>query len=245
MITRLPQHPFNGWTDVMENPKPVGNSLKAMDLFQKDQPVAVKEPSRLLEDDLFLIDSTFLLKASEAAFLGAPLLVDPEGRDHTHVFGVLRDILKLRKRVGIRQAAIIVGQESVAATSEPLLADLLSFLAELRVTVVRDDRAPVVDISGRYAELYGSIEAALADASSAPSVDWKRKVAPRKDALLQRMAETEVRRGTPGVQAQNLSGAFIDDSKRRKSMATIPNSSRSIFVVLHMRRRALPRTVTG
>ncbi len=44
-------------------------------------------------DALFLIDSTFLFKASEAAFLGTPLLVDEEGRDHTRTFGVTRDLL--------------------------------------------------------------------------------------------------------------------------------------------------------
>jgi len=47
-------------------------------------------------DELFLIDSTFLVKASEAAFLGAPLLVDEEGRDHTRTFGVMRDLLRLQ-----------------------------------------------------------------------------------------------------------------------------------------------------
>src|SRR5258708_30072792 len=105
----------------------------------------------MLQDDLFLIDSTFLLKASEAAFLGAPLLVDPEGRDHTHAFGAFRDILKLRKRLAIRRAAIIVGQESVAPTSQTVLADLLSLLAQLQVIVVRDDGVRVVDICYRYA----------------------------------------------------------------------------------------------
>jgi len=32
-----------------------------------------------MRDDLFLIDITFLLKASDVSFPGAPLLVDPEG----------------------------------------------------------------------------------------------------------------------------------------------------------------------
>jgi hypothetical protein len=41
-----------------------------------------------------------------------------DGKDHTKAFGVARDILRLRKKLGIRRAAIIVGRESVAATSE-------------------------------------------------------------------------------------------------------------------------------
>ena len=239
-----------------------------------------------MRDNLFLIDSTFFLESTEASFRGAPLLADPEGRDHTLAFGVARDILKLRKKLGIHRAAIIVGRESVAATSEDVLADLLSLWAQLKITVLRDDGARVVDICARYAgearwivsanwalsqlvtadlglfipaeggaldsvtaeslsslgirpdqvpsllaltenneaplkrpqairllELYGTLDAALADASSAPSVDWKRKLAPRKDALLQRMAEIQVRPGTQVRQPQNLNGAFIDHSK--------------------------------
>jgi hypothetical protein len=167
-----------------------------------------------------------------------------------------------------------------------VLADLLALLAQLKVTVLRDDGACVVDICARYAdearwivsakwalsqlitedlglfipmeggdvdsvtaeslssigirpdqvpsllalsenkeaplkrpqairllELYGTLEAALADVSSAPSADWKRKLAPRKDALLQRMAEIQVRPATRARQPQNLDGAFIDLSK--------------------------------
>lgn len=209
----------------------------------------------------------------------------PDGRDHTKAFGVARDILRLRKKLGIRRAAIIVGRESVAATSEATIADLLSLLAQLKVTVLRDDAVCVGDISARYAdearwivsanwalsqlvtedlglfipieggdldsvtaeslsslgirpdqvpsllalsenkdaplkrrqairllELYGTLHAALADAASAPSVDWKRKLAPRKDALLQRMAEIQIRPSVRVRQPEELDGAFIDHS---------------------------------
>jgi hypothetical protein len=57
-----------------------------------------------------------LLKASEAASLGARLLVDEDGRDHTQTFGVMRDLLRLRRTLGIRRAIVVVGEESVAAT---------------------------------------------------------------------------------------------------------------------------------
>jgi len=60
-------------------------------------------------DKLFLIDSTFLFKASEAAFLGAPLLVDEGGRDHTRTFGVMRDLLRLRRLLGIRALVLFPG----------------------------------------------------------------------------------------------------------------------------------------
>ncbi len=243
-------------------------------------------PSQVVRDDLFLIDSSFLFEASESSFLGASLLVDSEGRDHTRVFGVVREILRLRKKHGIRRAAIIVGRESVAATTEAVLTDFLKLLSRLKVTVLRDDGDPVVDICARHAhearwiisknwalsqlatedlgvfipnesgdfeavtgeslaslgiradqvpsllalsensdapmkrpqairllELYGTLDAVLAEASSSPTSNWKRKLVPRKDDLLQRMAEMQVRTGTRIERTHKLYGVFIDPSK--------------------------------
>jgi len=97
-------------------------------------------------DELFLIDSTFLFKASEAAFLGAPLLVDEEGRDHTRTFGVMRDLLRLRRMLGIRRAIVLVGEESVAATHKDVLDDLISLLRQIGARVLREDSSRVVDV---------------------------------------------------------------------------------------------------
>ena len=100
---------------------------------------------------LFLIDSTFLLQTNETAFLGAPLLVDKNGRDHTRTFGIMRDLLRLRKKFGIRRAVVLVGEESVAATSEAVLEDLLSFLHSIKATVVHQDSARILDICAQLA----------------------------------------------------------------------------------------------
>ena len=97
-------------------------------------------------DELFLIDSTFLFKASEAAFLGAPLLVDEQGRDHTRTFGVTRDLLRLRRMLGIRRAIVLVGEESVAAIHKDVLDDLIPLLRQIGARVLRDDGSRVVDI---------------------------------------------------------------------------------------------------
>lgn len=215
-------------------------------------------------DDLFLIDSTFLLNTSEASFLGALLLVDSEGRDHTHSFGLVRDIFRLRKKLGIRRGAIIFGQESIAETSEKILVELIQLLRQVKVPVVRQDTDRVLDICAqlgpsarwivttnramsqlatdalsilvpgnhnepevitkkslaevgirpdqvpallalsdgkdaplrrqqaiRLLELYGSLELAVADTSTAPSADWKRKLAQKKDRVIKR--ESEIR----------------------------------------------------
>jgi transposase len=152
---------------------------------------------------------------------------------------------------GIRSAAVLVGKESLAATTKAVVDDLLEFLRQIGVTIVRPDDTPVVDICGqlgslaqwivstnrslqqlvtdslgvliprageaaevvtkdslgnigirpdlvpavlvlsdgkeaplkrkqavRLLEIYGSLSAALADVSSAPSADWKRRLAP-------------------------------------------------------------------
>ncbi len=236
--------------------------------------------------DIFLIDSTFLLKASEASFLGALLLADSEGRDHTHSFGIVRDLLRLRRKLGIRRAAIIVGQESIAETSETVLSDLIELLRQVKATVVRQDFDRVVDICAqlgasarwivsrdramsqlatddlgllipnddsepeavtkkslanlgirpdqvpallalsdgkdaplkkaqaiRLLELYGSLEAALADSSTAPSTDWKRKLGQNKERLVKKEFEIRLRPDTKIMQSHNLGTTFIEDSK--------------------------------
>jgi len=239
----------------------------------------------MVTDALFLIDSTFLFKASEAAFLGAPLLVDKEGHDHTRTFGVVRDLLRLRKTFGIRCAAVVVGEESLAATTDAVVDDLLPLLRQINASVLRVNGARAVDIcvqvassahwiistnpsvqqlvseslgvliprvgddadvvtkktlsnagmrpewvpavlalsdgkdaplkrrqAVRLLEIYGSIEAALADASSAPSAEWKRKLAPNRDSLLQIAAGLQVRPAALAASAMSLGGAFVEDS---------------------------------
>ncbi|MGD0838977.1 MAG: hypothetical protein ABSB49_20265, partial [Polyangia bacterium] len=237
-----------------------------------------------MSDELFLLDSTFLFKASEAAFLGAPLLVDKEGRDHTRTFGVTRDILRLRKALGMRRAVVLVGEESVAATCKEVLDDLIPLLEQIGARVLRADDARVVDLCAqvgcsarwivstnpamqqvvrdglgviiphvgadaeavtrstlneaglrpewvpavlalsdgkdaplerrqaiRLLEIYGSLEAVLADSSSAPSADWKRKLAPNAGGLLQ--AERGLRSRPTASRAPTDEKSFIEDSK--------------------------------
>ena len=239
----------------------------------------------MVTDVLFLIDSTFLFKDSEAAFMGAPLLVGKEHRDHTRTFGVVRDLLRLRKTFAIRRAAVVIGEESLAATTDAVLDDLLPLLRQINARVLRIDSARVVDICAQVAlsaqwiistnpamhqlvndslgvliprvgngteiitkktmsdaglrpewvpavlalsdgkdapmkrrqavrllEIYGNLEAALADASSAPSADWKRKLAPRSESLIQIAAGLRIRTATLAPTAISLGNSFIDDS---------------------------------
>ncbi len=105
----------------------------------------------MVTNDLFLIDGTFLLKATETSFLGAPLLLGLDGQDHTRTFGFIRDVFRLRKQHGIRHGAIVIGQESIRATTEEVLSDIISLLNELETPVIRQDNALIGEICAQLA----------------------------------------------------------------------------------------------
>jgi DNA polymerase-1 len=65
----------------------------------------------------------------------------------------------------------------------------------------------------RLLELYGSLGAALADVSSAPSTNWKRKLAPQKVGLLQKEEWLRVRPAKLPLLAKNINDRLIMDSK--------------------------------
>ena len=87
-----------------------------------------------MAESLFVIDSTFLLETSRNTFRGAPLLQDSSGRDTTMLFGFARDLLRMRQRVGMRRALIVIGDEPCLPDS--LISDAIGFLKQLRVPVL-------------------------------------------------------------------------------------------------------------
>jgi hypothetical protein len=97
------------------------------------------------------LDTITKLLDSEAAFMGAPLLVGKDHRDHTRTFGVVRDLLRLRKTFGIRSATVVIGEESLAATTDAVVDDLLPLLRQINARVLRIDSARVVDICAQVA----------------------------------------------------------------------------------------------
>lgn len=85
-----------------------------------------------MADSLFVIDSTFLLETSHNTFYGAPLLHDSSGRDTTMLFGFARDLLRLRKQLGMRKALIVIG-DTGSCVPGPLVSDTVDLLKRLRV----------------------------------------------------------------------------------------------------------------
>jgi DNA polymerase I len=103
-----------------------------------------------MADSLFVIDSTFLLETSHNTFRGAPLLQDSSARDTTMLFGFARDLLRLRKQLGMRKALIVIGDEPCLPDS--LISDAIGFLKRLRVPVLYAKGVRVGDVCAALAD---------------------------------------------------------------------------------------------
>src|SRR5215471_15489040 len=91
--------------------------------------------------DVVIIDLSFLLESSEQSFYGAPLILGPQGENNTVLYGVARDLLRLRKRVGIGRAIVVIGREAAIVSNEATVAGALRFLRRLGVAVVYEPKA--------------------------------------------------------------------------------------------------------
>jgi DNA polymerase-1 len=105
-----------------------------------------------MTDSLFVIDSTFLLESSRDTFYGAPLLHDATGRDTTMLFGFARDLLRLRKQLGMRKALIVIGDDERPYLPDLLISDVIDFLKRLRVPVLCAEGVRVGDICAALAD---------------------------------------------------------------------------------------------
>ena len=65
----------------------------------------------------FVIDATFLLDDAEKAFFGSAPLVDGGGRNTSVVYGAVRDMLRLRRTLGITQGVVVVGADAEDVSS--------------------------------------------------------------------------------------------------------------------------------
>lgn len=97
-------------------------------------------------NDLLVIDLLFLLKSSEQSFWGAPLIIGPQGEDNTVLYGVARDLLRLRKKVGIEHAIIIIGREAISISSEATVSRIVGFLNRLSAIVIYEPQVAVVSL---------------------------------------------------------------------------------------------------
>ena len=98
----------------------------------------------------FLIDAAFIVERAHKTFFGAQLIT-AAGRDHTFTFGCVRDLLRLRRNLGIRDGVIVFGKETYSVASRERILDLMVVLNELRIPHVHDPLNPGLHVIGRYA----------------------------------------------------------------------------------------------
>jgi DNA polymerase-1 len=91
----------------------------------------------------FLIDATFLLGDAEKAFLGVAAIVDSRGRNNSIVYGAVRDMLRLRRTLGIAIGAIVVGVEAATVSTTPNIENFVDCLRALGTYVLHEPDAGV------------------------------------------------------------------------------------------------------
>lgn len=91
----------------------------------------------------FLIDATFLLEDAEKAFLGVAAIVDSHGRNNSVVYGAVRDMLRLRRTLGIVRGAIVIGAEATKVSTTQNIESLRDCLHSLGTYVVHEPNACV------------------------------------------------------------------------------------------------------
>ena len=92
-------------------------------------------------NDVLLIDLTFVLESSEKSFCGAPLILGPQGDDNTVLYGVARDLLRLRKSVSIGRAIVVIGKETKTVSTEGNINCVVHLLRRLGAAVVYEPKA--------------------------------------------------------------------------------------------------------
>src|SRR5262245_56408512 len=87
----------------------------------------------------FLIDTAFIVEQTHKTFFGTPLMT-AAGTDHTFAFGCVRDILRLRRNLGIMAGLLILGKEAYSVSSNESVLDLIVILKELKIPHIHDPR---------------------------------------------------------------------------------------------------------
>ncbi len=86
-------------------------------------------------NQLFAIDTTFILEKTAKTFHGAPLLV-VDGKDHTFSYGFVRDLLRLRGSLAIRRGILVIGREGHGVASDSDVRAVVVFAQSMGLPVV-------------------------------------------------------------------------------------------------------------
>ena len=95
--------------------------------------------------DRFLIDSAFILESTHASFSGAPLLTW-DRRDNTFLFGFLRDLLRLRRAIGMSRGVVVASKEAYSVTAHENIRNVLGLLGGLGFPAIDLPGESVLDV---------------------------------------------------------------------------------------------------
>ncbi len=86
----------------------------------------------------FVIDATFLLDDAEKAFFGSAPLVDGCGRNTSVLYGAVRDMLRLRRTLGIARGIVVVGADADKVSSTLNVEIFRDFLLSIGTNVLHE-----------------------------------------------------------------------------------------------------------
>ena len=86
----------------------------------------------------FVIDATFLLDDAEKAFFGSAPLIDGGGRNTSVAYGAVRDMLRLRRTLGIARGSVVVGADADEVSSALNLEIFMECLLGLGTNVLHE-----------------------------------------------------------------------------------------------------------
>src|SRR5262245_55907582 len=86
----------------------------------------------------FIIDTTFLLDDAEKAFFGSAPLIDGGGRNTSVTYGAVRDMLRLRRSLGIARGSVVVGADADEVSSALNLEIFMECLVRIGTNVLHE-----------------------------------------------------------------------------------------------------------
>lgn len=95
----------------------------------------------------FLVDTAFIVERTSKTFWGTPLLTK-EGKDHTFTFGFVRELLQMRRDLGLRNLVLLIGEEAYSFATAETIEHLAGFLRRLGFQYIREGQIPGLNLAG-------------------------------------------------------------------------------------------------